>query len=65
MSILLLSFEWVNCWTDVNWKEKQRKCYSAAKGISVVKVIHHFSKLSLLAISQFSQFLKFKAVHLS
>lgn len=40
LSILLLSFEGVNCWTDVNWKQKQRKCYSAAKGISVVKAIH-------------------------
>lgn len=54
-SILLLSFEWVNYWTDVNWKKKQRKCYSAAKGISVVKAIHHFGKLSLLANSWFSQ----------
>lgn len=58
MFTLLLSFEWVNCWADVNWKQKQRKCYSAAKGISVVKAIHHFCKLSLLALSQFSQFLK-------
>lgn len=40
LPILLLSFEWINCWTDVNWKQKQGKCHSAAKGISVVKVIH-------------------------